>query len=45
MKELRDVIMSTWVQQDLHADSEVMVDYLAIMRAVFSSIDVLHPFV
>jgi len=34
---VKDTIQSIWVQQDLHKDGDVVVDYLDIMSAVISS--------
>ena len=34
---VKDTILSIWVQQDLHKDDDVLVDYLGIMSAVISS--------
>ncbi|KAG8163033.1 hypothetical protein KVR01_007511 [Diaporthe batatas] len=34
---VKDTIQSIWVQQDLHRDDDVVVDYLDIMSAVISS--------
>lgn len=34
---VKDTIQSIWVQQDLHKDDDVLVDYLDIMSAVISS--------
>lgn len=34
---VKDTIQSIWVQQDLHKDNDVLVDYLDIMSAVISS--------
>lgn len=34
---VKDTIQSIWVQQDLHKDDDVVVDYLDIMSAVISS--------
>lgn len=34
---VKDTIQSIWVQQDLHKDDDVLVDYLGIMSAVISS--------
>lgn len=34
---VKDTILSIWVQQDLHKDDDVLVDYLDIMSAVISS--------
>jgi hypothetical protein len=33
---LRHVIQSVWVQQDLHADSDLLVDYLGVISAAIS---------
>jgi hypothetical protein len=37
IKRLRHTIQSIWVQQDLHADSDLLVNYLGMMSAVVSS--------
>jgi hypothetical protein len=37
MGGLRHTIQSIWVQQDLHADSDLLVNYLGMMSAVISS--------
>ncbi|KAH7311249.1 fungal-specific transcription factor domain-containing protein [Stachybotrys elegans] len=37
MQGLKDIIHSIWVQQDLYADEDVVVDYLGVIRAVFGS--------
>lgn len=34
---VKDTIQSIWVQQDLHKDDDVLVDYLGIMSSVISS--------
>jgi hypothetical protein len=45
MEGLRAVIESIWVQQDLHADNELLPDYLGIMSSAISSSDVIPSFV
>lgn len=37
IEDVRNTIQSIWVQQDLHKDDDVLVDYLEIMSAVISS--------
>ncbi|KAK1572978.1 fungal-specific transcription factor domain-containing protein [Colletotrichum navitas] len=37
LKGLRDLIQSIWVQQDLHADSDLLVNYHGIISTVVSS--------
>ncbi|KAH8903706.1 hypothetical protein BR93DRAFT_884461 [Coniochaeta sp. PMI_546] len=37
MTWLRNVIQSVWVQQDLHADGDLLVDYLGMISSVISS--------
>ncbi|KAK2014469.1 hypothetical protein LZ32DRAFT_657304 [Colletotrichum eremochloae] len=37
LKGLRDLILSIWVQQDLHADSDLLVNYHGIISTVISS--------
>jgi hypothetical protein len=37
MKGLKAGINSIWVQQDLHADSELLMNYVSIMSSVISS--------
>lgn len=44
MKGLRREIQSIWVQQDLHADSDLLMNYLGIMSAVISSSNALPSF-
>ncbi|KAI0376219.1 fungal-specific transcription factor domain-containing protein [Hypomontagnella monticulosa] len=44
MKGLRREIQSIWVQQDLHADSDLLMNYLGIMSAVISSSNTLPSF-
>lgn len=34
---LRDMVQSIWVQQDLHADGDLLVNYLGIISTVISS--------
>ncbi|KAJ9155453.1 Zinc-finger transcription factor [Pleurostoma richardsiae] len=45
MKRLAAGIQSIWVQQDLHSDSDLVVNYLAMMNAIVSSNDTLPSFV
>ena len=45
MDWLKNVIQSVWVQQDLHADSDLLLDYLGLMSAVISSSETLPSFV
>lgn len=45
MEGLKAVIESIWVQQDLHADSELLPSYLGIMSAVISSSEFILSFV
>jgi Fungal specific transcription factor domain len=45
LKGLRAVIQSIWVQQDLHADSDLLVNYLGIISTVISSSNTLLSFV
>lgn len=45
MSWLRRVIQSIWVQQDLHADGDLLVDYLGMISAVISSSSSLPSFV
>lgn len=42
---LRDMIQSVWVQQDLHADGDLLVNYLGIISTVISSNSTLPFFV
>lgn len=42
---LRRTIQSIWVQQDLHADSDLLLNYLGIMTRVISSSNALPSFV
>lgn len=42
---LRHTIQSIWVQQDLHADSDLLVNYLGMMSAVISSSNAPSSFV
>lgn len=44
-KMLRAMIQSIWVQQDLHADSELLVNYLGVISTVISSSTTLPFFV
>jgi hypothetical protein len=37
MEALRHTIQSIWAQQDLHADSDLLVNYLGMLSAVVSS--------
>lgn len=37
IQEVKNTIQSIWVQQDLHRDNDVLVDYLGIMSAAISS--------
>ncbi|KZL82129.1 hypothetical protein CI238_07580 [Colletotrichum incanum] len=37
LKGLRDLIQSVWIQQDLHADSDLLVNYHGIISTVISS--------
>lgn len=37
IQAVKDTIQSIWVQQDLHKDDDVLVDYLEIMSTVISS--------
>lgn len=41
---LKDVIQATWVQMDLHADDEVLADYMATISRVLGSVDVIPSF-
>ncbi|KAL7917391.1 fungal-specific transcription factor domain-containing protein [Trichoderma austrokoningii] len=43
--KLRDTIQSIWVQQDLHADGDLLVNYLGIISTVISSSTTLPFFV
>ncbi|UKZ68652.1 uncharacterized protein TrAtP1_009676 [Trichoderma atroviride] len=43
--KLRDMIQSVWVQQDLHADGDLLVNYLGIISTVISSNTTLPFFV
>ncbi|KAI3325555.1 fungal-specific transcription factor domain-containing protein [Xylariaceae sp. AK1471] len=45
MKGFRAQIRSFWVQQDLHADGELILNYLGLMNAVISSTNALPSFV
>ena len=45
MEALRHTIQSIWVQQDLHADSDLLVNYLGMMSAVISSSNAPFSFV
>lgn len=45
MAWLRQVIQSVWVQHDLHADSDLLVDYLGLINAVIGSSNTLPSFV
>jgi hypothetical protein len=42
---LRRTIQSIWVQQDLHSDSDLLLNYLGIMTRVISSSNALPSFV
>jgi hypothetical protein len=42
---LRGIIQSVWVHQDLHADSDLLVNYGSVMSAVISSSNSLPSFV
>ncbi|KZL65479.1 zinc-finger transcription factor [Colletotrichum tofieldiae] len=44
LKGLRDMIQSIWVQQDLHADSDLLMDYHGIISTVISSSTALLSF-
>ncbi|KEY74967.1 hypothetical protein S7711_01316 [Stachybotrys chartarum IBT 7711] len=37
LKQLRHVIQSIWVQQDLHVDTDLLLNYLGIIRVVVGS--------
>lgn len=43
-QEVRNTIQSVWVQQDLHRDDDVLVDYPGIMSAVISSSNTVPSF-
>lgn len=43
--QLRSMIQSVWVQQDLHADGDLLVNYLGIISTVISSNNTLPFFV
>lgn len=43
--KLRDMIQSIWVQQDLHADGDLLANYLGIISTVISSNNTLPFFV
>jgi hypothetical protein len=45
VERLRHTIQSIWVQQDLHADSDLLVNYLGMMSAVVSSSNAPFSFV
>ncbi|OIW26431.1 hypothetical protein CONLIGDRAFT_671996 [Coniochaeta ligniaria NRRL 30616] len=45
MEWLRGVVQSVWVQQDLHADGDLLVDYLGMISTVISSSNALPSFV
>ncbi|KAH6653261.1 fungal-specific transcription factor domain-containing protein [Truncatella angustata] len=45
MKGLKSVILSIWVQQDLHADNDLLTSYYGIMSTVISSGNALPSFV
>ncbi|KAJ0120840.1 Zinc-finger transcription factor [Diaporthe amygdali] len=44
IEEVKNTIQSIWVQQDLHKDDDVLVDYLGIMSAVISSSSTIPSF-
>ncbi|KAK3941283.1 arginine metabolism regulation protein II [Diplogelasinospora grovesii] len=44
IQEVKNTIQSIWVQQDLHRDGDVLVDYLGIMSAVISSSNTVPSF-
>jgi hypothetical protein len=39
-----DAIQSIWVQQDLHADGDILVNYLDVMSAGISSTSTIPSF-
>lgn len=41
---LKDVIQATWVQMDLHADDEILDDYIGTISRVIGSADVIPSF-
>lgn len=43
--QLRNTVQSVWVQQDLHADGDLLVNYLGIISTVISSNNTLPFFV
>jgi Fungal specific transcription factor domain len=45
IERLRHTFQSIWVQQDLHADSDLLVNYLGMMSAVISSSNAPFSFV
>lgn len=45
IERLRHTIQSIWVQQDLYADSDLLVNYLGMMSSVISSSNVHFSFV
>lgn len=45
MKAFRAQVQSFWVQQDLHADGEPILDYLGLMKGIISSDRVLPSYV
>ncbi|KAJ3578276.1 hypothetical protein NPX13_g2299 [Xylaria arbuscula] len=45
MKAFRAQVQSFWVQQDLHADGEPILDYLGLMKGIVSSDRVLPSYV
>ena len=45
MERLRHTIQSIWLQQDLYADSDLLVNYLGMMSSVISSSNVPFSFV
>ncbi|KAH8891149.1 hypothetical protein GQ53DRAFT_687393 [Thozetella sp. PMI_491] len=45
MRGLRKGIQSIWVQQDLHADEDLLVNYLGVLSAAISSSETIPSFV
>ncbi|KAI0812179.1 fungal-specific transcription factor domain-containing protein [Xylaria sp. FL0064] len=45
MKAFRTQVQSFWIQQDLHADGEIILNYLGLMKAVVSSHHALPSYV
>ncbi|CAI6014018.1 unnamed protein product [Clonostachys chloroleuca] len=45
LQALRIAVQSLWVQQDLHADSDVLINYYGLISSVVSSSSSLTPFV